>query len=72
MKIDKIISFLTYPGKHANDQPSISGAVIPKKGKLYNMLSTIFDNSDSDCNIPIVFFLKIKRKITLSETKWYS
>jgi hypothetical protein len=30
MKIDKIISFLTYPGKHADDQPTISGAVIPK------------------------------------------
>ena len=55
MKIDKIMSFLTYPGKHADDQPTISGAVIPKKGKLYNMLSSIFDNSDSDCNIPIVF-----------------
>lgn len=55
MKIDKIMSFLTYPGKHADDQPTISGAVIPKKGKLYNMLSSIFHNSDSDCNIPIVF-----------------
>jgi len=55
MKIEKILSFLTYPGKHANDQPQISGAVIPKKGKLYAMLSTIFEKSDSDCNIPIIF-----------------
>lgn len=55
MKIDKILSFLTYPGKHADEQPQISGAVIPNKGKLYNMLSSIFDKSGSDCNIPIMF-----------------
>lgn len=55
MKIDKILSFLTYPGKHADEQPQISGAIIAKKGKLYNMLSSIFDNSDTDCNIPIMF-----------------
>jgi hypothetical protein len=55
MKIDKIISFLTYPGKHADEQQVISGATIPKKGKLFNMLSSLFDNSESDCNIPIIF-----------------
>jgi len=49
------MSFLTYPGKHADEQPDISGTIIPKKGKLYNMLSIIFEKSDSDCNIPIVF-----------------
>lgn len=55
MKIDKILSFLTYPGRHVYDQPQISGAVIPKKGKLYTMLSSIFEKSDTDCNIPIIF-----------------
>ncbi|MDO6421551.1 hypothetical protein [Saccharophagus degradans] len=55
MKIDKIISFLTYPGKHAEEQPEISGATIPKEGKLFNMLSGLFDSSESDCNIPIIF-----------------
>lgn len=55
MKIDKIISFLTYPGKHAEEQPEIGGATIPKNGKLFNMLSGLFDSSVSDCNIPIIF-----------------
>ena len=55
MKIEKILSFLTYPGKNAEEQSEISGAIIPKKGKLFNMLSAIFQNSESDCNIPIIF-----------------
>lgn len=55
MKIDKILSFLTYPGKHKEEPPEISGAIIPKKGKLFNMISSIFEKSDSDCKIPIIF-----------------
>lgn len=55
MKIDRIISFLTYPGKHAEKQPEIGGATIPKKGKLFNMLSGLFNSSESDCTIPIIF-----------------
>ncbi len=55
MKIDKIMSFLTYPGKHIDEQPEVKGVEIPKKGNLYNMLFNIFENSESECNIPIVF-----------------
>ncbi|WP_022663689.1 hypothetical protein [Desulfospira joergensenii] len=55
MEIDKIFSFLTYPGKNAEEQPEIGGVEIPKKGKIFKMLNDIFKNSEVDCKIPIIF-----------------
>ena len=55
MKIDKIFSFLTYPGKNKDNQPDIESASLPLKGKLFNMLSHIFDNAEKDCGIPVMF-----------------
>ena len=55
MKIDKVLSFLTYPGKHADEQFEIGGTVIPHNGKLFSMLSNIFENAEKDCDIPIIF-----------------
>jgi hypothetical protein len=55
MKIQKIYSYLSYPSKHEERQPEIGGAIIPHKGRLYDMLMDMFDKSDSECNIPICF-----------------
>ena len=55
MKIDKIMSFLTYPGKHIKKQPAVNGAEIPKAGKIYDMLLNIFEESENNCDIPICF-----------------
>ncbi len=55
MAIERVLSFLTHPGKHKEDPPQISAAVIPKKGKLFNMMADIFSNSETDCKIPIIF-----------------
>lgn len=55
MKIQKILSFLTYPAKHREEQPVIAGTEIPQTGRLYQMLSVVFDRSSRECNIPICF-----------------
>lgn len=55
MKIQKIYSYLSYPSKHEEQQPEIGGATIPHKGRLFEMLKEIFDKSDKECNIPIIF-----------------
>lgn len=55
MKIFKIYSYLSYPAKHADEQPEIGGANISPKGKLYEMLKGIFEKSDQECDISICF-----------------
>jgi hypothetical protein len=55
MAIQHIHSFLVYPAKNEEEQPEISGAEIPRHGKLYNMLSEVFDRSPQECNIEIAF-----------------
>lgn len=55
MKIQKILSFLTYPAKHRDEQPIIAGTEIPQAGRLYNMLADVFDRSGRECDIPICF-----------------
>lgn len=55
MKIQKIYSYLSYPSKHEDEQPEIGGTLIPKKGRLFDMLNDIFIKSDKECNTPIAF-----------------
>jgi hypothetical protein len=55
MEIDKILSYLSYPSKNSETQPEIAGTEIPKSGKLYKMLSNIFDKSYIECKTPIIF-----------------
>jgi hypothetical protein len=55
MAIQHIHSFLVYPAKNEEEQPEISGAEIPRHGKLYNMLSDVFERSPQECNIEIAF-----------------
>jgi hypothetical protein len=56
MPLQKILSFLTYPGKNRSDLVPLTGTEIPiDDGKLCSMLSDIFARSDTECDIPIIF-----------------
>lgn len=55
MKITHIASFLVSPGKNLENPPEVTGTVVPLKGRLFNMLNVIFENSDTECDIPIKF-----------------
>ena len=55
MGIEKVHSFLVHPAKHAEEQPDVSGANIPLKGSLFNMLKGVFERANVECNIEIVF-----------------
>lgn len=55
MPIQHIHSFLVHPAKNEDEQPEISGAEIPRHGKLYDMLSDVFERSPQECNIEIAF-----------------
>ena len=55
MAIERVHSFLVHPAKHANEQPNISGAQIPRRGPLYGMLTGVFNRAQAECDIEIVF-----------------
>lgn len=55
MPIEKIHSFLVYPAKNEEEQPNISGALIPRQGQLFAMLSSVFSRAHEECDIEIVF-----------------
>ncbi len=55
MPVTRGHSFLVHPSKAAEIQPNIGGVELQHSGKLFNMLSSIFDNSHVECNIEISF-----------------
>lgn len=55
MKINKIQSFLVEPGKGLDNLPPIHGKDIPLSGKIFDMLSEIFRDAESECDISVSF-----------------
>lgn len=57
MNISRIQSYLVPPGKGAEDPPALRGTEIPKSGRLFEMLASVFAAADSECDIPIRFLM---------------
>lgn len=55
MAITHIHSYLVHPGKHLEEQPTITGAAVPLKGKLFDMLRAMYDDAELECDIEIIF-----------------
>lgn len=55
MQITHIHSFLVRPEKGSATPSGISGAQVPLDGKLFTMLSTIFDRAETESNSEIIF-----------------
>jgi len=56
MPITRIHSFLVSPSKSESKQPEIGGTQVARTaGKLYDMISKLYDNALNECNIDITF-----------------
>lgn len=55
MSISHIHSFLVHPSKNSEEQPAISGTRLRLEGKLFSMLSAIYDGAMQECKIEVVF-----------------
>ncbi len=53
--LQSIHSYLVNAGKHLDPQPAIRGTDVPLAGKLFDLLSRVFDNSHSECEHDITF-----------------
>lgn len=57
MNITSIQSYLVPPGKGEENPKAVFGKEIPLEGRLFEMLSKIFIDSDQDCDIPVRFLM---------------
>lgn len=55
LNLQTIHSFLVHPGKYEATQPAIKGTNVPLTGKLFDMLSRVFDGADQECTHDITF-----------------
>jgi hypothetical protein len=55
MELDSIHSFLVHPGKNLEAPPEISGTVVAKAGRLYDMMKKVFDNAEEECQHDVAF-----------------
>jgi hypothetical protein len=53
--ISRVFSYLVHPSKLETKQPLIKGADVPLRGKLFDMLSRIDEESLRECDIEIMF-----------------
>ena len=55
MKPSKILGYLVPPGKGHEDPEAVGGTTVPLSGKMFSMLSGIFEKSEEECKVPIRF-----------------
>jgi hypothetical protein len=56
MPVDRIFSYLVEPvDKDDDGAQRILGTVLPKRGRLVEMMTDIYDRSERDCDIEIIF-----------------
>ena len=55
MPIARVHSFLVHPSKNEDEQPAISGTLIARHGRLYEMLTGVFDRAPDECDIEVKF-----------------
>lgn len=55
MPISHAFSFMVHPTKGDPDANTINGAAVPLEGKMYGLLSDIYEKSDKECDIDISF-----------------
>jgi len=55
MKPSKILSYLVPAGKGQEDPEEVTGTAVPPVGNLFSMLSHVFENSETECKVPIRF-----------------
>jgi hypothetical protein len=46
-----IHSYLLYPAKSDDEQPTIGGTTLPPNGRLFKSLTRIHDKTDTECHV---------------------
>ena len=62
MKPSTILSYLVPAGKGQEEPEDVSGTPVPLSGRLFSMLSSVFEKSDTECKVPIRFISEGSQK----------
>lgn len=55
MTIQSAFTFMVHPGRSDPDPGKITGAAVPLEGKLFDLLSEVYQKADRECDIDIQF-----------------
>ncbi len=55
MAIVSVHTFLVHPKKATNDHDEVTGTAVRPTGKLFDLLNGIYERSDAECDIDIMF-----------------
>lgn len=55
MAITHAFSFMVHPKKGDPDAKTINGSSVPLEGKMFDLLSDVYEKSDKECDIDIIF-----------------
>lgn len=55
MPITHAFSFMVHPSKGDPDSQTINGAAVPLEGKMFGLLSDVYEKSEKECDIDITF-----------------
>lgn len=55
MPISQIHSFLVHPAKNDENRPVVYGTRLPQHGKLFLMLTALYNNASKECDVEIIF-----------------
>lgn len=55
MTIESAFTYMVHPGRSDPDAGKINGAAVPLEGKLFGLLSEVYDKADRECDIDIGF-----------------
>lgn len=55
MPITHAFTFMVHPHKGDPDAKTINGSAVPLEGKMYDLLSEIYEKADKECDIDIMF-----------------
>lgn len=55
MQLTKIHTYLVRPERGTSDRTKIGGTEVPNEGKLFELLESVYQKSDDECDIDIIF-----------------
>lgn len=55
MAIEFIHTYLVHPNKNVEDAAAIIGSLVPHEGEMFELLASVYEKADDECNIGIAF-----------------
>jgi len=55
LAIEFVHTYLVHPNKNVEDAAAIIGSLVPHEGEMFELLASVYEKADQECNIGIAF-----------------